>query len=300
MSKDSIVMIYGLYDPRNDELRYIGKANDLDRRLWQHINDAKNGQKTYRSDWIRSLLELNVIPAIKLLEQSTENAWQEDEKAWIAKIKKEGGRLTNLTEGGDGLVGYSHSEETKEKISQTNIESGIVPPNWKGRTQSPEHIRKRVEARQRADNYGHTEESRKNISEGRKGKNLGNTNSLGYRHTEEWKEEASKRTKGENNPMFGKPLSDEAKQRISKKNKGKKRTEEQKKRMSEVAKGRIVSDETKEKLRVANTGKSVSDETKQKLREANLGKKHTPEARQKMGEASRRYWAKKKAKATKR
>ena len=291
MSEDSIIMIYGLYDPRSDELRYVGKASDFELRLYQHIKDAKAGQKTYRSNWIRSLLELGMIPAIKLLGYSTVNSWQEDEKAWIAKVKKEGANLTNLTEGGEGILGYNHSEETRNKISQANIESGKVPPNWKGRKQSLEHIRKRVEARKKKGNYEHSEETKENISKGRTGKNLGNTNSLGYKHTEEWKKAASERTKGENNPAYGKSPSKEVKEKMSKNRKGKaignqsakgsRRTVEQREAMSKARKGK--------------PGKSVSDETKQKLREANLGKKHTPEAIQKMGEASRRYWAKKKA-----
>lgn len=187
MLENDFVMIYGLYDPRDDKLRYIGKATNFEDRLWQHINSAKKGDKSYRSNWIRMLLNLGMVPAIKLLGYSTVNSWQEDEKAWIAKMKKEGASLTNLTEGGDGIPGYSHSQKTKEKIRKYNLENGKIPPNRKGRKQSAEHIRKRIEARKKKGNYGHSDSAKKNISEGRKGKGIGNTNTLGRKHSEETK-----------------------------------------------------------------------------------------------------------------
>lgn len=217
MLEDGFVMIYGLYDPRSDKLRYIGKTNDFELRLWQHINDAKNGQRTHKSSWIRSLLKINLIPAIKLLGYSTINSWKEDEKAWIEKAKKEGTDLTNLTDGGDGLIGYNHSEETKRKISDHNKRVGKTPPSQKGRKQSPEHIRKRVEARKNKDNYGHSDKVKKKISQNRKGKNMGNTHTLGRKHTKEWKEAQSKRLSGENNPSYGKKgkkLSEETKAKM--------------------------------------------------------------------------------------
>ncbi len=289
------VYIYGLYDPRNWELRYIGKAKNPTQRLWFHLKDAKGGQKTYKANWIRQLLSEGLEPVISVLTETTESNWQKDERFWIAQSLADGMNLTNLTKGGDGIDGYSHSDETKKKISDYNIRMGKIPPNWKDRKQSSDHIRKRVEARKKKGNYGHTEEGKIKISKGRKGKNTGNTNSLGYRHTEEWKEAASERTKGENNPAYGKSPSKEVKEKMSKNRKGKaignqsakgsRRTVEQREAMSKARKGK--------------PGKPVSDETKQKLREVNLGKKHTPEARQKMGEASRRYWAKKKAEANK-
>ncbi len=72
-----------------------------------------------------------------------------------------------------------------------------------------------------AGNYEHTGESKENISKGRKGKALGNTNSLGYKHTDEWKEAAKERTTGENNPAYGKSPSEKTKERMSQNRKGK-------------------------------------------------------------------------------
>ncbi len=218
------IVIYGLYDPRNDELRYIGKTSaSLEGRLWQHINDAKRGRKTYKSDWIKLLLQFDMEPYIKVLGETTEEAWQEDEKAWIAKTKAEGVKLTNLTEGGDGLVNFRHTERSKQKISAHNIRTGKIPPNWKGRKQSPEHIQRRVEARKKGGNYGHSEESKEKISQNRKGKGVGHTYNVGFKHTEESKRKRAEESKGTKNHFFGRKHSEESlrKMREGRKGKGK-------------------------------------------------------------------------------
>ncbi len=226
------VYIYGLYHPETSELRYIGKAVDLNNRLWCHIRDAKGGQRTHKAAWVRKLLSQGLKPVISVIWETTQEGWQVDEKACIAQAKQEGVRLTNLTGGGDGIIGYSHSDETKKKLRKYNLENNVLPPDWKGRKQSPEHIAKRVEARIKNDTYGHSEEAKKKISQKNTGKNMGNTHSLGYRHTDEWKEAQRKRSSGKNNPNYGKKMSDEAKKKLSKAKLGIKASKETKAKMS--------------------------------------------------------------------
>ena len=53
--------IYGLIDPRNKQLRYVGKANNLKKRLSKHVHDKSINHKTC---WIKSLSALNLRPEI--------------------------------------------------------------------------------------------------------------------------------------------------------------------------------------------------------------------------------------------
>lgn len=79
--------------------------------------------------------------------------------------------------------------------------------------------------------YHHTEESKRKLSEAKKGKPTWNKYG---KLSEEWKRkigEANKRA------MKGKHLSEETKSKISKANKGKKRSEETKSKISEAKKG---------------------------------------------------------------
>lgn len=297
------VTIYGLVDPRDNQVRYIGKTVHLEIRLAEHIKDAKKEVKTYKHDWIRSLLKIDLVPSVVILDIADSGEWQEAEKKVIAHYLKLGARLTNLTDGGDGLEGYNHSEETKNKIGQASIKRGSVPPNWKGRKQSSEHIRKRVEARKRNDNYIPSEKTKAKISKANTGKNLGNTHTLGYNHTKEWKKEAKARSSGENNPFYDKHHTEETKEKLRQANTGRVHTKEARQKMSKAQQGRTHTEEAKEKIRQANTGKVHSEETKQKLSEAtkkqwddpefrrkivdaNIGREHTEETKRKISEAS--------------
>lgn len=102
--------------------------------------------------------------------------------------------------------------------------------------------------------------------------------------SQETKDKISNSMKRENNPFYGKHHSEESKQKISEKNKGRKWSEEQKRKMSEQRKGHIVTDETRKKISIANTGKHHTEETKQKIRESHLGKHHSEESKQKMSQ----------------
>ena len=110
------------------------------------------------------------------------------------------------------------------------------------------------------------EETRKKISESRKGLQA-----------------------GEKHPMFGKHHSDKSKKKIGEANKGKHHSDETKRKMSDVKKGKPapnkgkqLSDETRKKMSEARKGRIFSDETKQKISEANKGKKFSDEHKEKL------------------
>jgi len=108
------VRIYGLVDPRNDQLRYVGKTkHQLSRRLTQHMADARGQYKNYHSsNWMRSLLVKGLEPEIFLIESVARAEWEEAEQFWIAYFRYIGANLTNLTAGGEG-----HKAEGKKGIT---------------------------------------------------------------------------------------------------------------------------------------------------------------------------------------
>lgn len=108
--------IYVLTDPRTNEVRYVGKANDLLVRLRGHINDARLGrEQNHKSRWIRSLLTTNLSPEIHPIFPTDEENWARDEREAIAFYRSIGTRLTNVLEGGEG--GGVLPLETRAKIS---------------------------------------------------------------------------------------------------------------------------------------------------------------------------------------
>lgn len=109
---------------------------------------------------------------------------------------------------------------------------------------------------------------------------------------------------GENNPNYGKPLSEETRRKLSIAMKGRKLSEETKERMSESRRGgnngfygKQHTDENKRKRSIAMSGtkhpfygKSRSEETKEKMREANRGQIRSEETKKRISKAMKFCW----------
>ena len=113
-----------------------------------------------------------------------------------------------------------------------------------------------------------TKETKKKMSEARKGKTL----------SEETRKKLSEINKG-------KIMSEETRKKISK-NCGSHRPEVRKK-ISEAEKGRIFSEEHRKKIGEAHKGKTLSEEHRKKLSESLKGKHHSEETRMKISEAKK-------------
>lgn len=95
--------IYALKDPRTDEIRYIGKANNPDERYHNHLVQCRD-KNTHKRNWINKLKEEGLKPILEVLEEVPINQWKDCEKRYIKKYIDEGCDLMNYTEGGDGCT----------------------------------------------------------------------------------------------------------------------------------------------------------------------------------------------------
>lgn len=131
-------VVYGLYDPRSGELRYVGQTSQgLRTRLAGHLRDARRREHTRIARWLHALMALGVKPQPQILESTLYPEMLGTlEQKWIAWAKERTSNLTNLTDGGDGgLLGWKPSAETLEKFRRR-------PNAWLGRKHSPESITK--------------------------------------------------------------------------------------------------------------------------------------------------------------
>lgn len=137
MSIKTLHYIYFIFDLKSKH-GYVGKSIHPSKRAYQHWQCRFKGED-YRDHWLR---KFPCLPPLKILRKCSEKNWQKWERYFIAKLKSEGWALTNLTDGGEGLIGYKPTRETIEKNRSSHM--GIT----------------------------HTLESRRKMSEGHKGKKL--------------------------------------------------------------------------------------------------------------------------------
>lgn len=64
------IYIYGLVDPRDNQIKYIGSTNNIKKRLEAHTSRQKN-DTSKRSMWIKELVALNFKPIPKILLETT-------------------------------------------------------------------------------------------------------------------------------------------------------------------------------------------------------------------------------------
>jgi group I intron endonuclease len=132
---------------------YIGQTDkSIQNRFKKHISDAlarRNNMYLHKS--IRKYGEESF--SIEIIEEVPISQLNEKETFYINHYDAFGENGYNLTKGGDGIRGYSHSIETKKRLSELAT----------GRKHKPETIEK-IKA------YQPTEETRKKIGEVLKGK----------------------------------------------------------------------------------------------------------------------------------
>jgi len=184
--------IYALTEPGETDvlvvarIRYIGKAKNPDRRLREHLTSARRGSRRYCYNWIRQLVAAGFVPNLEVL--CTVNAVDASkvEKETIARLHMLGAPLTNLTDGGEGTLGWEPSPETRANMSAAAMGN------------------KNCLGNKNALGHRHSEEAKRKTSVGRTGKGLGNKNALGHRHSKEANLKKSARMMGNKNGLGNK------------------------------------------------------------------------------------------------
>ena len=121
------ILIYKLIDPITKEIRYIGKTkNSLTKRLYEHCTLRNLKTNTYKNNWVKQILKLNLRPEIYMVEEVNDDNWIEREIYWIKFYKETGNKLTNTSDGGEGSFGYKMTKESIDKSLKTRKENGSL------------------------------------------------------------------------------------------------------------------------------------------------------------------------------
>jgi hypothetical protein len=85
--------VYGLFDPRNDQVKYIGRTSNPQARLNQHLNYGTQGKK--KIAWIEELEAVGLEPYLDILETATDETIIDTENFYIDYFLMLGAELTN-------------------------------------------------------------------------------------------------------------------------------------------------------------------------------------------------------------
>lgn len=182
----------GIYSIRNliNNKRYIGQALDIDARLGMHVYLLNhNSDSSYlQNSWNKYGRENFVF---EILEECSIDDLNDKEIYWIKEYSTfvgfENSNGYNLTKGGEGCKGYTHTEKTRRLLSENHADfKGSKNPHYGIKT-----------------NYW-TEESKRKVSERMSGSNnpmYGRSRS-GKLHPMYGK---GYLIEGENNPNYGNP-----------------------------------------------------------------------------------------------
>lgn len=99
----------------------MGKTSrSLKVRFNEHIAQARRYRKTYCANWILSLEAQGLVPEMRLESTWPVEELSKAEVAAIASYREAGARLTNLTDGGEGVVGHKKTAEHRRKIGEAH------------------------------------------------------------------------------------------------------------------------------------------------------------------------------------
>lgn len=139
-------MIYGLIDPRDGQLRYVGRSRSSPvQRLASHCAPSSRRQSAPVGRWLADLHAAGAKPEIEVLDAQPADD-NNAEQFWIGYYRALGCNLTNVSSGGaTGGIGVRCSEEKRRKIG--NAHRGMAKPSL--RHQRPSEVGMKISAAKR-------------------------------------------------------------------------------------------------------------------------------------------------------
>ncbi|WP_082590620.1 NUMOD3 domain-containing DNA-binding protein [Agromyces sp. Soil535] len=206
--------IYGFrtYDSR--EIRYVGMTTaSVTVRERQHFKTAASGRKTPLYDWLRKEGREHAIAVPLEVVLTGLDDLAEAEIRWIARLRRGGHRLLNLSEGGKGPNGHIWTEKQRRAAGD----------RARGR---PTGVHRRGPESPIWGRAIHSEEQKAKWSAMRKGTNTGAANpnygkfgpdhpSFAHTMSAASRARLSEMRRGELNPNFGKVASEETRAKRS-------------------------------------------------------------------------------------
>jgi hypothetical protein len=214
-------VIYGVREIGSPEYRYVGlTTKTVSRRRAEHWKAVTHRRRTPFTDWLATAEDqesVSFVPLELVMSDDLDDLGVAEQR-WIQRLRQDGHRLLNLTEGGLGPRGYVWSEEQRRAAGERA--RGRKHPRPLRGEDNPMWGRK------------HSDEQKARWSESRRGSNAGAANPnhgrFGPEHpafgrvvSPETRALLSEQKMGEKNPNFGKSASADTRAKMSAARKGK-------------------------------------------------------------------------------
>ena len=83
-----MISIYGLTDPRDGAVRYVGQTCRLpEKRLDEHVKTS-GGKKTPKERWIQSLVSKGMVPGTVLIEECADDDCKREKPSGLQHFQK--------------------------------------------------------------------------------------------------------------------------------------------------------------------------------------------------------------------
>lgn len=123
----SNTFIYALADPRDGQVRYIGKTKNGHLRPKEHLREGSRLAKSNAAKiaWVDELKSAGLVFEVRILSHCTPADADDAERFCIAFYRHHGASLLNRTDGGPGTAGLKHSAETRARMAA--VKKGYTP-----------------------------------------------------------------------------------------------------------------------------------------------------------------------------
>src|ERR1700731_2542764 len=124
--------IYTISDPRDGQIKYVGKTIQGTKRFKKHLDNCSLKDNTPKNNWIKDLKKQKLNPIFDIIQyEENEIELSELEVFYISYFKFLGFKLKNVTDGGEGHSGVKKTKETIEKLRKNYRCKKVVHLNTK-------------------------------------------------------------------------------------------------------------------------------------------------------------------------
>ena len=125
--------VYGLADPRDGRIRYVGQSNCPERRLVEHKSVSRQSVATRKARWLCDLMESGIEPELVILAEGDSSAIDEQEQTWMDSLPD----LTNVKLTSEPARSPWHAGLTKADHPSIAIGARKRAAKLKGRKRPP-------------------------------------------------------------------------------------------------------------------------------------------------------------------